>query len=372
MSVRSQTQKVYLIGAGVIAGHHLQGIQAIRESLEWELHVYDVHPAALDKFRTEFPSVQVHSDCAEMLAQKADPTDIVIVCTPPIFHASMTGLALTSGRHVLCEKPLFISSSEADEVERQLANSNGLLLACCSNRFVGVPPVSGAKNLIAAGRIGAPYRVRWISRGNRGRTGIEYQPTSRWFLNRAQNGGGVVMDWGPYDFATLDAIFRPTRVTVVTCFTGRVATGTRLEPGTVFDVETQAIAQMNYELPDGSIVRVDYERASATHGAEESVFEVEGSWGALNLRWVNNTKLRLSHDRDGALLSEEIPLQSDTVSIHHRPVLEMLNAVRGKPSLAIVNEDALFNFRCLRALYDSHESGRPVTIERRPLEGGAR
>jgi predicted dehydrogenase len=360
-------QRVYLIGAGVISGCHLRGLESMPAGSACECHACDVRPAALEKLKAEFPSVQLHADGAEMLAAGPQATDIVVVCTPPFLHAAHVKLALASGRHVLCEKPLFLDAAEAADLERQAAGGNGLLLACCSNRFVGRRAVAKARQLLLDGSIGTPYRVRWVDRKNRNRTGLEYLPGSRWFLDRKQNGGGVTMDWSPYDFAVLDAILRPERVTVASCLMSQVETGAPLEPGTVFDVETQVIAQLQYELADIGKVQVDYERASATHGREETAFEVEGTRGAFSLDWIWEDKLRLSLDRAGALFVEEVAIEPETASVHDRPIQDMIRAVRGEPSLTIANADALFNFRCLRALYAAYEAKCPVTVERRAV-----
>jgi predicted dehydrogenase len=302
-----------------------------------------------------------------MLSSEARDTDIVLVCTPPSFHAAFVVMALASNRHVLCEKPLFFDAKEVGAIQRQLAARGGLMLACCSNRFVGRSSIAKARELISQGRIGMVNRIRWMERKNRSRSGIEYLPNSRWFLNRKQSGGGVTMDWGPYDLAALDAILHPRRVTVRSSFMTQVETGVMLEPGTVFDVETQVIAQMDYELADGSLIKVDYERASATHGREESVFEFEGSRGAIDLEWIWNDKIQIRLDSKGSLTSEELELEPENASVHERPIREMMRAVRGESSLTIFNDDALFNFRCLRALFDAAESGGTVSVERQAM-----
>ena len=38
--------------------------------------------------------------------------------------------------------------------------------------------------------------------------------------------------------------------------------------------------------------------------------------------------------------------------------------IHGEPSPAVVNERAVFNFECLRAIYDCAASGRSQTVER--------
>ena len=56
----------------------------------------------------------------------ADPeVDIVHICTPNYLHYPMTKAALEAGKHVLCEKPLAISSDESAALVR-LAREKGL------------------------------------------------------------------------------------------------------------------------------------------------------------------------------------------------------------------------------------------------------
>jgi predicted dehydrogenase len=55
--------------------------------------------------------VQMESDYRRILE---DPTiDVVHICTPNALHYEMAATALSAGKHVVCEKPLAISSAEA-------------------------------------------------------------------------------------------------------------------------------------------------------------------------------------------------------------------------------------------------------------------
>ena len=51
------------------------------------------------------------TDFAELLASK--DVDAVDICVPTPFHRELVEAALRSGKHVLCEKPLALSSGEA-------------------------------------------------------------------------------------------------------------------------------------------------------------------------------------------------------------------------------------------------------------------
>ncbi|RPH74882.1 gfo/Idh/MocA family oxidoreductase, partial [bacterium] len=58
--------------------------------------------------------------------------DIVLVCTPPDLHAAISTAAMRNGKHVLCEKPLTRTISEAEEVVA-LAHEAGVILKCGFN-----------------------------------------------------------------------------------------------------------------------------------------------------------------------------------------------------------------------------------------------
>ena len=69
-------------------------------------------------------------------------------------------------------------------------------------------------------------------------------------------------------------------------------------------------------------------------------------------------------DRDGKVVSEDIPCEEEEngPKMLQRPLCYFYDAVNGKPSSAVLNEQAVFNFSCLRAVYDRAETGQPQTV----------
>jgi predicted dehydrogenase len=90
-----------------------------------------------------------------------DDVDLVDVCTPGSSHAEISIAALEAGRHVLCEKPLANTVEEARAMaaaaERAAA---GGVRAMVGFNFRRVPAVALARELVAAGRLGALRHVR--------------------------------------------------------------------------------------------------------------------------------------------------------------------------------------------------------------------
>ncbi len=77
--------------------------------------------------------VRVYRHLEELLA---DPeVELVDICTPTPLHPAQTIAALQAGKHVLCEKPLARSSSEAREMVKAAAAAPGFLMPAMCMRF---------------------------------------------------------------------------------------------------------------------------------------------------------------------------------------------------------------------------------------------
>jgi len=103
-----------LIGTGNIARQHLRGLRMHADQVDL-VAVLDADPARAATFAKEHGITGVHHELPALLA-KARP-DIVHICTPPSFHATLAIACLESGAHVLCEKPLCASLAELDLIQ---------------------------------------------------------------------------------------------------------------------------------------------------------------------------------------------------------------------------------------------------------------
>lgn len=352
--------RIGIIGAGVIARHHATA--ATRLPRPVELSVTDPNPDATRAFAGQLPQARVLPDLAALLAGEARPDDIIINATPPRFHRDATVAALNAGRHVLCEKPLALNLDQARDM-LAAARANHRLLGCCSIRFADIPATARIKHLINTAALGDLYHVSFVNRAQRARTGVEYQPTSRWFLDPAHNGGGVVMDWGPYDIAALTEVFRPTRIDIRSAWCATPLTGR--DPFEKMLTEQHAGASLILHTPDGRTLPVTYERAACTHGEPRTNVEIEGTRGAVRWEWCNNKgTVHLARDTAGDVTVEtETHPVTDNLGPHDRPLHYFYHRVMGEPSPALVNEHALFNFTLLRALYTAAQSNHPQTVE---------
>ena len=90
-------------------------------------------------------------DDLERLLETERP-DVLHVCTPNAAHSEQTLLALERGCHVVCEKPLAVSSTEAAEMT-DAAHRAGLVAACCYH-CRGYPLVARMREEVGSGALG--------------------------------------------------------------------------------------------------------------------------------------------------------------------------------------------------------------------------
>jgi len=125
-----------------------------------------------------------------------DDVDLVDVCTPGSSHAEISIAALEAGKHVLCEKPLANSVDEARAMaaaaERAAA---GGVRAMVGFNFRRVPAVALARELIAAGRLGAIRHVRGAYLASHA---LDPELPLVWRLQAAQAGSGALGDLGAH------------------------------------------------------------------------------------------------------------------------------------------------------------------------------
>lgn len=120
---------------------------------------------------------------------KRKDLDAILVCTPPHLHEKISLLAMKTGKHVLCEKPLAMTVEECDTMIRT-AEATKKVLKCGFNHRHH-PAILEAKRLVDEGKIGKLLFIR-------ARYGITGEPgrENEWRANPAYAAGGHLMEQG--------------------------------------------------------------------------------------------------------------------------------------------------------------------------------
>src|SRR4051812_35820443 len=143
-----------LVGYGFIAekGHTPEYLRLI-EAKEIEIvAVADICPDRRQVAMRTFPGVRLYSSHQEMLDAEHD-LSFVDITAPPYVHAEIAHRALDHGLHVLCEKPLTVSGSEARSLADHAQRVSRVLFPCHNYRHA--PVVKAVRQVLATGEIGA-------------------------------------------------------------------------------------------------------------------------------------------------------------------------------------------------------------------------
>ena len=145
-----------------------------------------------------------------------DDVDLVDVCTPGSSHAEISIAALEAGKHVLCEKPLAntVEEARAMAAAAERAAARGVR-AMVGFNFRRVPAVALARELVAAGRLGA---IRHVRAAYLGAHLLDPEFPLVWRLQVSEAGSGALGDLGAHaiDLAQYLAGDRITGVSALT------------------------------------------------------------------------------------------------------------------------------------------------------------
>lgn len=148
-----QTIGVGIAGTGFIGPAH---VEALRRSNINVLGLVDRTKEKAEKKAAEMGIPHVYSSLDEMLADS--DIDVVHLATPNYLHHPNAKAALLAGKHVVCEKPLAMTSSESDELVK-LAAEKKLVNAVNFNLRM-YPLVHQARSMVQNGQLGDVFVVQ--------------------------------------------------------------------------------------------------------------------------------------------------------------------------------------------------------------------
>jgi UDP-N-acetyl-2-amino-2-deoxyglucuronate dehydrogenase len=138
--------KFGIVGCGRIAGRHAEQINHIAVLQA----VCDKVGSRAEKTGNQY-GARVYTNYDDFLSKEKD-LDIISVCTPNGLHAEHTIKAFRHGFHVLCEKPMAISSFDCAEMIKEAEKANRKLFVVKQNRYN--PPVRAIKEALNENRLG--------------------------------------------------------------------------------------------------------------------------------------------------------------------------------------------------------------------------
>ena len=155
---------------------------------------------------------RVYGSYQELITQEkarpaAERVQVISIVTPNYLHFAPAKLALENGFHVILDKPMTFSLAEAKELAAVVRASGRRL--CLTHTYTGYPMVKEARQLVAAGTLGAVRKVYveypqgWLSTFAEG--GDNKQ--AAWRTDPARSGvAGAMGDIGTHAFNLLEYV----------------------------------------------------------------------------------------------------------------------------------------------------------------------
>jgi UDP-N-acetyl-2-amino-2-deoxyglucuronate dehydrogenase len=174
--------KFAIVGCGNIGSRHLAVVNAQQNAKISAL--CDIDSVKGKSLASLYGEIPFFSSFNEMI-EKTD-ADVINICTPHGLHAPMAIKAADHGKHVLVEKPMALTSSEADDMIAAGERNNVRIMVVKQNRYN--VPIALTKNALNSGKLGKIYMVLCNVLWNRH---DGYYGDSNWRGRKALEGGAL-------------------------------------------------------------------------------------------------------------------------------------------------------------------------------------
>jgi predicted dehydrogenase len=338
-----------IIGVGGIAqGRHIPVFVELKDKVTITA-VSDLNQERAQEVAEKYEITHVFSDYKDMFKE----VDAVTICTPNKFHTEIAVAALEAGVHVLCEKPMAITTEECEAMIAASKKANKVLSIAYHYRHM--KQSRAAKQAILDGEVGDPLvtRVQALRRRKVPGWGV--------FTNKELQGGGSLIDYGCHLLdLSLWLLGDPEPVEVVGKAYNRLSkTPNQVNEWGSFDHESFNVDDhvTSYITFDNGVSLLFECSWSANIKEDKEHLSISGVNGGINV-----FPFELYQAKNGMLLNTDAPsiVGEDNPGI---PQAEnFIDTCLGNDELVVKPEEALKVTKIIEAIYKSSESGKKVQL----------
>jgi predicted dehydrogenase len=345
------TIRIALIGCGRVAQHYKKIFDSGVVS-NWEfVGCFDILRSRAKDFASHFNAKSY--DSFESMLIKASP-DLVLILTPSGLHYQHTKIAFDFNCNVLCEKPITMMPSEAEELKKIASKKNLMYGTAFQNRLN--PAIRALENAIKGNRFGkiitATIRLRWC----------RYQDyyEDGWHGTWAQD-GGVINQQAIHHVDAINWLLGPIE-SVNATITNRLNN---------LEAEDTLVAMMKFQ--NGALGTIEATTAARPEDFEASL-SVVGEKGMVLVGGIALNKIEtwkfIESNPDDELVQKNSSQDVETgYGISHGPLLQnVIDALQKNSTEAFVSpDDAISTARVVHALYKSDEDRSWVELKNKPI-----
>jgi predicted dehydrogenase len=293
-------------------------------------------PAKAAKWKAQYgiPDRSIY-DYSTMARMADNPDiDVVYVVTPNALHAEHTIKAAKAGKHVLCEKPMEVSSERCQRMIDACKAAGRQLAIGYRCRFE--PHHREVERIAREREMG---EVRLIESG----FGFSIGDPTQWRLKRALAGGGPLMDVGIYSIQAAEMIAGQYPVAVA-------AMETKTDPVKFSEVEES----LTFELKFANGISASCTTTYKVNGFNRATAYAErGSFGLTPA---------FNYDGIKGWRSDRKEVRFDEIDQFATEMDDFANCIMtGKPT-SVPGEMGMRDVRTMMAIYEAARTGRTVRI----------
>ena len=307
-----------IVGAGGISRSYAQ---AFVQGLPYDL--VGVADIRIESAREVAAMVEAPAyDNIDRMVEELRPT-AAIVCTPPSTHPDVCIRLMEQGVHVLCEKPLAISTEEAIRMAECAERCH--LVFSMGSKFRFVNDVQKARDIVDSGILGDIILFENTFAGF-------CDMSRRWNSQPAISGGGVLIDNGTHSVDILRYLLG--NITELQVVEGRRIQNLPVEDTVLLFARTESGAMGNIDLSWSlNKVRADF-------------ISLYGSKGTLSVGW-KESRYKLADQKDWTIFGKGY----DKVAAFGNQIRNFGRAISGTEELIITPADAIASVRVIETAY---------------------
>lgn len=269
--------------------------------------------------------------------------EAVYIVLPSGLHADWTEKAFAAGKHVLCEKPMALSSAECQRMIAASEKANKKLMIGYRCHFE--PYNLEAMRLMRGGAVGTIQKIETFQQYRLGPTNT----AEDWRVVRSLAGGGPLEDYGIYGLQS--ALYLSGEMPV------QIQAVTEQPPNDPRFTEIFSTVSTQLQFPSGAkaYLRTSYDTRPSRNSAE-----VIGDSGSLLMEPATN------YSGNQMTLTSNDSIQrmnpGDSSVQFHRQCDHFADAIRDGVEIRTPGEMGMRDVRLMEAIYASAASGEAVQI----------
>ncbi len=320
-----------IVGTGMISDTHAAAIISLPDAVLYG--AAGVISEQTDAFAKKY-NITAYPDVESMLC---DPTiDVVCICTPSGFHAENAITALRHGKHVVLEKPMALTLTDADDVHRVSTEHEKLVTVISQLRFS--ENIQYIKRLISENAFG---KITMCSLQMKYWRDSEYFAGSPWRGTMSMDGGGALMNQGIHGVDLLLYLMGDAKLLSAVTKTA------------YHKIEVEDTAAAILEFENGAVGTI--EASTCAYPGFERRLEILGERGHVVLKEamieslvVDRKAVASPNIENSSIGSAQDPKAID-YSLHARQIQNLIDAVHGKAKLV---SDCIEGKRALKLIKD--------------------